>query len=83
MLREIVACIRGIVAAPGVAVAVAVLALSACGIKGPLRLPPSSPGAANAAASSPATVPPSSPSETPAPPSETPPPPHEPAERKP
>jgi len=76
MLREIVASLRGIVAAPAVAIVVAVLALAACGIKGPLRLPPSSPGAPNATASSPATAPPSSPSETPAPP-------REPAERKP
>lgn len=40
MLREIAAVLRRQVAMPALAIAIVVPTLAACGIKGPLRLPP-------------------------------------------
>ncbi len=56
MLRELVASLRGVVGAPAVVIAIGVLTLTACGIKGPLTLPPPTPAA----------VPASSPAQSPA-----------------
>lgn len=41
MLREIVALLRGVLPAPGALLAIVALALAACGVKGPLKPPPS------------------------------------------
>jgi predicted small lipoprotein YifL len=65
MLREIVARLRSVavVAAAGFGVAL----LSACGVKGPLTLPPKPPPATATPSSEPPTAPAATPSDTAAP----------------
>jgi len=64
MLREFSARIRRAAIGLAVAAAIGVAPLAACGVKGPLKLPP--PPAAEAGA--PSSEPPAAPAEAPAPP---------------
>jgi predicted small lipoprotein YifL len=66
MLRQFIARFRHVAVVSVAATTLGIAALAACGVKGPLKLPPPTPAAAGADAASPATPPAAATTEPPA-----------------
>ena len=66
MLRQFIARFRNVAVVSVAATALGIAPLTACGVKGPLKLPPPTPAATGAGASSPATPPAAATTEPPA-----------------